>query len=86
MKIESIREKLSDAVSRAEKIAGKNPTLPVLAGLYLKAEKGTLLIRSTNLDLGSLLLSQLRLLKMVRQSYPLRCLIHFFRLLPKIRI
>jgi DNA polymerase III subunit beta len=52
MKIESIREKLSDAVSKAEKIAGKNPTLPVLAGLYLKAEKGNLLIRSTNLDLG----------------------------------
>lgn len=52
MKIESIREKLSDAVSRAEKIAGKNPTLPALSGLYLKAEKGTLTIRSTNLDLG----------------------------------
>jgi DNA polymerase-3 subunit beta len=52
MKIESIREKLSDAVSKAEKIAGKNPTLPVLAGLYLKAEKSALTIRSTNLDLG----------------------------------
>ncbi len=52
MKIESIKDKLSDAVGKAEKIAGKNPTLPVLAGLYLKAEKGTLTIKATNLDLG----------------------------------
>lgn len=52
MKIESIKEKLSDAVARAEKIAGKNPTLPVLSGLYFKAAGSTLTIRSTNLDLG----------------------------------
>lgn len=52
MKIESIREKLSDAVSKAEKIAGKNSTLPALAGLYLKASGGMLTIRSTNLDLA----------------------------------
>jgi len=52
MKIESIKDKLSDAVSRAEKVAGKNPTLPVLSGLYMKAAGGTLTIRSTNLDLG----------------------------------
>lgn len=52
MKIESIRDNLVDAVSRAEKIAGKNPTLPVLAGLYLEAKNNTLIIRATNLDLG----------------------------------
>lgn len=41
-----------DAVSRAEKVAGRNPTLPVLAGLYLEAKGTTLTIRATNLDLG----------------------------------
>jgi DNA polymerase-3 subunit beta len=52
MKIECIKEKLLDAVSKAEKIAGRNPTLPILSGLYLKAENNTLNIKSTNLDLG----------------------------------
>jgi len=52
MKIESIKEKLVDAVSRAEKVAGRNPTLPVLAGLHLEAKGTTLTIKATNLDLG----------------------------------
>jgi DNA polymerase-3 subunit beta len=52
MKIESIKEKLVDAVSRAEKVAGRNPTLPVLAGLHLEAKGSNLTIRATNLDLG----------------------------------
>ncbi|MDB5254092.1 MAG: Beta sliding clamp [Parcubacteria group bacterium] len=52
MKIECIKERLSESVSKAEKIAGKNPTLPVLAGLFLEAKDNTLTIRATNLDLG----------------------------------
>ncbi len=55
MKFESTREKLSALVAKAEKIAGKNPTLPVLSGLYLKAADNMLTIRSTNLDLGTTL-------------------------------
>lgn len=52
MKIESIKEKLEEALSKAEKISGKNTTLPVLSGLYLNAEKNNLNIKATNLDLG----------------------------------
>ncbi len=52
MKIECIKEKLEEAVGKAEKIAGKNLTLPVLAGVYLSAEKNNLVIKSTNLDIG----------------------------------
>ncbi len=52
MKIECIKEKLEEAVGKAEKIAGKNITLPVLSGLYLSAHQNALTIRSTNLDLG----------------------------------
>jgi len=52
MKIECIKEKLGEAVGRAEKIAGRNPTLPVLSGLYLKATQNSLSIKATNLDLG----------------------------------
>ena len=52
MKIECIKERLGEAVNKAEKIAQKNPTLPALSGLYMKAENNTLSIRATNLDLG----------------------------------
>lgn len=52
MKIEAIREKLVEAVGRAEKVAQKNPTLPVLAGISLEALGSILTIRATNLDLG----------------------------------
>lgn len=52
MKIESIKEKLVEAVSRAEKVAQRNPTLPVLAGISLEAVGSILTVRATNLDLG----------------------------------
>ncbi len=41
-----------EAVGRAEKVSGRNPTLPILSGLYLEAKKNELIIRATNLDLG----------------------------------
>ncbi len=52
MRIECVREKFAAAVQKAERVTGKNLTLPVLKCLYLKAEQGNLLIRATNLDLG----------------------------------
>lgn len=53
MKIECVQEKLKSGISLAEKIAGKNMTLPVLSCLLLDAtSKNNLIIKSTNLDLG----------------------------------
>ncbi len=52
MKIECVKEKLSEAVFRTEKIASKNATLPVLKCLLFNADKGTLEIKATNLDVG----------------------------------
>jgi DNA polymerase-3 subunit beta len=52
MKIECVREKISEAVSKAEKITGKNLTLPVLSCILFEARDKELIIRSTNLDLG----------------------------------
>ncbi len=52
MNIECIKNKLAYAVSKAERITGKNITLPVLACILLEAENSTLTIKSTNLDLG----------------------------------
>lgn len=52
MKIECVKEKLSEAVFRTEKIASKSATLPVLKCLLFNADKGTLEIKATNLDVG----------------------------------
>jgi DNA polymerase III subunit beta len=52
MKIECIKEKISQAVSKAEKITGKNLTLPVLGCILLEAGKNNLIVKATNLDLG----------------------------------
>jgi DNA polymerase III subunit beta len=52
MKIECSKEKLTKALSKAEKVTGKNTTLPVLSCFLFKAEKESLLITATNLDLG----------------------------------
>ena len=54
MKIECSQDKIKRAVSLAEKISGKNMTLPVLSCLLLDSSKtkNTLTIKSTNIDLG----------------------------------
>jgi len=52
MKIECIKEKLHNAVSKAEKIVSKNINLPVLSCLLFETKGNNLIIRSTNLDLG----------------------------------
>ncbi len=52
MKIECVKEKLHLAVSKAEKIVGKNVNLPILSCLLLETKGNSLIIRSTNLDLG----------------------------------
>ncbi len=52
MNIECIKEKLSSALSKAEKITGKNITLPILSCILLEAVDSRLIIRSTNLDIG----------------------------------
>ena len=52
MKIECIKEKLSKALSRAERITSKSVTLPILNCILLEAKDSLLIITSTNLDLG----------------------------------
>src|SRR3990167_10863258 len=52
MKIESIKEQLEEVLIKADRIAGKNISLPSLSGIYLEADKNILSIKATNLDLG----------------------------------
>jgi DNA polymerase III subunit beta len=52
MKVECVKDKLKDNVLYAERITGKNLTLPILSAILLIAEGKTLKIRATNLELG----------------------------------
>ena len=52
MKIECIRERLVEAISKAEKITSKNASLPILKCVLLKATQEGLFINATNLDIG----------------------------------
>lgn len=52
MKLECQREQLRQAVGLAERVTGKNLSLPVLSYVYLAAEGRILTVRATNLDLG----------------------------------
>ncbi len=52
MNVECLKEKIRDAVSIAEKVTGKNLSLPILNSLLFVAKDKTVRIRSTNLDLG----------------------------------
>ncbi|MBU3668751.1 MAG: DNA polymerase III subunit beta [Candidatus Taylorbacteria bacterium] len=52
MKIETTKDRLADALQKAEKVTAKNANLPVLKCVLLEASKGSLFVRSTNLDIG----------------------------------
>ena len=52
MKLECVREQLTEAVSITERIARHHPTLPILNHLFLSVKNNSLTIRSTNLELG----------------------------------
>lgn len=52
MKIECIKDKLIEAVAKADKLTGKNLSLPILSCVDIKSTKNSVLVRATNLDCG----------------------------------
>lgn len=52
MKIETVKDKLVDAIQKAEKVTSRNASLPVLKCVLLEASNNNLYVRSTNLDIG----------------------------------
>ncbi len=52
MKVECVKERFEKALTAIEKVAAKNATLPVLSCVLLETRGGTLLLRTTNLELG----------------------------------
>ncbi len=52
MKAECVRDRLAETLQKAERIAGKNLTLPVLKCFLIEAKDDVLTIKATNLDIG----------------------------------
>lgn len=52
MKIETSLKKLKEIIPLIERIAGKQPTLPVLSCILIENTKNTTVFRATNLDVG----------------------------------
>jgi len=52
MKIECIKDKLHQIISRTEKVTSKNLTLPILSCLLFEAKNNNFKIKATNTDLG----------------------------------
>lgn len=52
MKIECVKDKVRNVIGFAEKITGKNATLPVLQSILITSDKNNIIIRSTNLEIG----------------------------------
>lgn len=53
MKVECIKEKIALAARIGSRMTGKNVTLPILSCVLLVAEKGTLTLKATNLEIGA---------------------------------
>lgn len=52
MKVECIKDKIREAVIIAERISGRNLSLPILSSILLETGNKTLIIKSTNLEAG----------------------------------
>ena len=52
MNLECSRDKIKTAVLFAERVTGKNLSLPILSNIILEAKNQVLKIKATNLDLG----------------------------------
>ena len=52
MKFESNKERMLIAINRADRITGKNASLPVLSCVLLDAQKDGVMVKATNLDIG----------------------------------
>ncbi|HVT75139.1 MAG TPA: DNA polymerase III subunit beta [Candidatus Paceibacterota bacterium] len=52
MKIECIKDKLIEAIAKADRLTGKNLSLPILSCIDIKTAKSHIVIRATNLDCG----------------------------------
>lgn len=70
MKILSTTDNFKKGILMAEKIIGKNLTLPILSNILLEAEKGRLKVSATNLEIGIICLVRAKVEKEGKIAVP----------------
>ena len=70
MKIQSLAENFKKGILIAEKIIGKNLTLPILSNILIEAEKGRLKVTATNLEIGVVCLLRAKIEKEGKIAVP----------------
>jgi len=82
MKLQSLSENFKRGVLTAEKIIGKNLTLPILSNILIETERGRLRVLATNLEIGVVCLLRARVEKEGRIAVPGRVIGSYLANLP----
>ena len=83
MKLECVREKLQITIGLAEKVTGKNLSLPILGSIILEATNRALMIKATNLELGIEINLPCRIFKNGLVAVPGAVLFNFLSSIPE---
>jgi|AntRauTorckE6833_2_1112554.scaffolds.fasta_scaffold00725_6 DNA polymerase-3 subunit beta len=83
MKLEINKERLLRSIQKAEKIASKNLTLPVLSCLLFETKNGLLKIKATNLDISIIINNKAKIEKDGVAAIPSQTISSFISNLPK---
>lgn len=82
MKIICIQDNLKKAIQACDKIVAKRNTLPILSNLLLEADKNSLKIKATNLEIGIIAKTGAKVEKTGRIAVPAKLISSFFSNLP----
>ena len=82
MKLQSLSENFKRGVLTAEKIIGKNLTLPILSNILIETERGRLRVLATNLEIGVVCLLRAKVEKEGRIAVPGRVIGSYLANLP----
>ena len=83
MKFTCTQENFLEGVRHVAHLAGKNTTLPILNHILLKAEKGTLQLLTTNLEIGITSTVRAKIEQEGSITLPAKALLEYIQLLPK---
>src|SRR6267378_722621 len=86
MKFTCIRTYLIAALSAAERVIEKNPTLPILQNILITVEKGKVFLSATNLEVGVHTSVQAKIEENGKTTVPARTLLGFLNYLTNEKI
>jgi len=77
MKIDCVKEILENALGKLNKVAGKNPTLPVLSCILIETKKNQISLKATNLEVAAEILIPAKITEEGKVAIPAQTLTSF---------